>query len=78
MNLVQLAGALPRDPQFREWIAMFWRCEVSEEDAVGFIRDVCLVASRRDLATNAEAARRFHEHIRRPFVEYCEKQEMTV
>lgn len=76
LDLVQLAGMLPKNPVFREWVG----CgdAVPQEFAEEYIRAKCLVVSRRDLATNPEAAQRFHNLIRRPFVEFCEKQEMTV
>lgn len=78
MNLLQLAGALPRDPQFREWCAQWIANGVDEVDAAWHIREVCEVKSRRDLATNPEAAARFHSLIRKPFIEWKEQQEQMV
>lgn len=80
MTLVQLAGALPRNPRFREWATTqdgpwFDGPEMSDDSAARFIRVVCCVTSRRDLATNPEAAQRFENLIRKPFVEWCEQQQ---
>jgi hypothetical protein len=76
VNLVQMAGMLARDPQFIAWVGQ-WTVPpraVSADEAAEFIRDVCKVESRRELATNSEAADRFHQFIRRPFVEWRERQ----
>lgn len=82
MNLVQLAGVLPRDPMFREWVGYFCEvptaCPVSEDIAAEFIRRECGVTSRRELATDTEAQQRFHKFLRKPFVAWKEQQEMTV
>lgn len=76
MNILQLAGMLPRDPQFREWVAQ-WMVpprEVDVETAAAFIRTVCEVESRRELATDTEAQQRFHKFLRRPFLAWRDKQ----
>lgn len=76
MNTLQLAGALPRDPQFRDWVAQ-WMVpprEVDVETAAAFIRTVCEVQSRRDLATDTEAQQRFHKFLRKPFLAWRDKQ----
>ncbi|QTD90813.1 hypothetical protein [Burkholderia anthina] len=71
MNLVQLAGMLPRDPQFRAWVGTYVNGDpVSVDEAAQFIRAVCKVESRRELATNMHAADRFHHYIRRLFIEW--------
>lgn len=76
MNLLQLAGMLPRDPQFREWVAQ-WMVpprEVDVDTAAAFIRTVCEVESRRELATDTEAQQRFHKFLRKPFLAWRDKQ----
>lgn len=76
MNTLQLAGMLPRDPQFREWVAQ-WMVpprEVDVETASAFIRTACEVESRRELATDTEAQQRFHKFLRRPFLAWRDKQ----
>ncbi|VBB10642.1 hypothetical protein [Burkholderia stabilis] len=75
MNLVQLAGILPRDPQFREWVGGFVNGDpVSVDEAARFVRIVCKVESRRELATNTHAADRFHHYIRRLFLDWRDQQ----
>jgi hypothetical protein len=76
MNLVQLSGMLARDAQFIEWVGQ-WTVPpraVSADEAAQFIRMVCKVESRRELATSKEAAERFHNFIRKPFVQWRERQ----
>lgn len=75
MNLVQLAGALPRDPEFREWCGHVSGFDTfSEEHAAQFVRAMCGITSRRELATSEIAASMFHNLIRRPFVAWREQQ----
>lgn len=79
MNLTQLAGALPRDPEFRAWVGNYVDGRPVDEDyAAHFIRACCEVTSRRELATDTEAAQRFHDLVRRPYVAWKEQQEQTV
>lgn len=76
MNLVQLSGMLARDPQFIEWVGQ-WTVPpraVSADEAAQFIRMVCKVESRRELATSKEAADRFHNFIRKPYLAWRERQ----
>ncbi|MEX3628106.1 MAG: hypothetical protein VB138_00210 [Burkholderia sp.] len=76
MNLVQLAGMLPRDPQFREWVGTYVNSDpVTIDEAATFIRTVCKVESRRELATNQHAADRFNHFLRRPFVAWRDDQQ---
>jgi len=78
MTITQLAGSLPRNPRFREWCAEDCAFDsVCEELAAHYIRVTCRVASRRDLATNPEAAERFHNLIRKPYLAWCEQLEQT-
>jgi hypothetical protein len=76
VNLLQLAGALPRDPQFRAWVSQYTvpPQSVSVDQAAEFIRVVCQIDSRRQLEDDAGAAQRFHQFLRRPFVAWREKQ----
>ncbi|WP_176077482.1 hypothetical protein [Burkholderia dolosa] len=76
MNLVQLAGMLPRDAQFRTWVGGFVNGDpVSVDEAAQFIRAVCKVESRRELATDTHAADRFNHFLRRPFVDWRDNQQ---
>jgi hypothetical protein len=70
---IQLAGALPRDPKFREFVSQYLvpvRAATVDE-AAAFIRTVCEIESRRELATDAEAVRKFHRYLRKPFAAWC-------
>lgn len=74
-TIVQLAGMLPRDPQFREWVGGFVNGDpVTVDEAETFIRTVCKVESRRELATDQHAIDRFHHFLRRPFVDWRDEQ----
>lgn len=68
-SIVQLAGMLPRDPKFREWVSQYTvpPQQVTDEQAAQFIREVCQIESRRQLALDAAAEKRFHEYLRRPY-----------
>jgi hypothetical protein len=70
MDTVQLSVMLPRNPLFREWVTTFTEDTetVTVDQAEQFVRIVCQVESRRELATNAEAAKRFHSLLRRNYV----------
>lgn len=75
-SILQLAGMLPRDPQFREWCELFIPGDstVSPDEAAEFIRVVCGVDSRRQLANNPDSEQRFHNLLRKPFVEWKQQQ----
>ncbi|MGQ7937327.1 hypothetical protein [Paraburkholderia sp. D1E] len=74
-SISQLAGMLARDPKFREWAASHAEIDpLTVDEAAEFIRVVCNVNSRRDLATDTAAAERFHNLLRRPFAEWRAKQ----
>lgn len=76
MNILQLAGSLPRDPQFRAWAASHAEVEpLTVDEAAEFIRVVCQVGSRRELVTNREAEQLFHNLLRKPFVEWRAQQQ---
>jgi hypothetical protein len=75
-SILQLAGMLPRDPQFREWAASHAEVEpLTVDEAAEFIRVVCQITSRRALATDKDAEARFHQFLRRPFVAWREQQQ---
>lgn len=76
-TVLQLAGMLPRDPQFREWVAQ-WMVpprEVNVDTAAAFIRTVCKIDTRKQLATDRAAEQRFHQFLRRPFVAWRDQQQ---
>jgi hypothetical protein len=73
-NIAQLAGMLPRDPMFREWLSSTTQVEqLTTDEAAEIIRTVCKIDSRRTLATDEVAAKRFDNLLRRPFVEWRSK-----
>lgn len=76
VTVLQLACMLPRDPKFRAFVAQ-WMVpprEVDIDTAAAFIRTVCEVKSRRELATDTEAQRRFNQFLRRPFLRWRDQQ----
>lgn len=73
-TIVQLAGMLPRDPQFRAWASEFIPGHVTVDAAAEFIRLVCQVESRRQLAQDREAEQRFHNLLRKPYVAWKSEQ----
>jgi hypothetical protein len=75
MNILALAGSLPRDPQFREWVSQYTvpPSNVTTDEAASFIRVVCGIDSRRQLNMDAGAADRFHNFIRKPYIAWKEK-----
>ena len=75
-TIVQLAGMLPRDPQFREWLCDLGSVDdVTPDTAAEFVRVICGVDSRRQLALDAGAAHRFETLVRRPFVAWRNNQQ---
>ena len=47
-SLTRLAGILPRQPEFRAWLAEAALQPITAEDAAEFIRIACGVDSRRE------------------------------
>lgn len=74
-TIVQLAGMLPNDPDFRVWVGDFIDGpEATKEQAADFIRIVCEVTSRTELATNPHAEQRFHRYLRKQFLAWKAKR----
>lgn len=76
LSAFHLACNLPRDPQFRAWVEQ-WMVpprEVDVETAAAFIRTVCEIDTRKQLATDRAAEQRFHQFLRRPFVAWRDQQ----
>lgn len=80
MNILQLAGMLPRDPQFRAFVAQYLvpPREPTVDEAAAFIRHACEIESRRQLAEDREAERRFHRFIRQQFVKWRDQQHQSL
>lgn len=66
-ELARLAGQLCQNPEFLEWGDFS-----NESIAADWVRETCGVDSRADLDHDLEAEARFHECIRKPFVEWKE------
>jgi hypothetical protein len=75
-SILQLAGMLPRDPQFRAFVSQYMvpPREPTVDEAAAFIRAACEIESRRELVEDREAETRFHRFIRKPFTAWREKQ----
>ncbi|VVE07215.1 hypothetical protein [Pandoraea terrigena] len=67
-SLTRLAGILPRQSEFRAWLAEAAHQPISADDAAEFIRIACGVDSRRQIDQDAGAAERFHTIVRRPYL----------
>ena len=56
-EVVKLAGMLPRNPEFRQWLVSIDQIFQDDEDeAVAWLTNHCRISSRRELATNPGAA----------------------
>ena len=67
-SITQMAGMLPHDAEFRAFVGTFVTgVTVTVEIAAQFIREVCQIKSRKELATNRVAQQRFHQFLMRPF-----------
>ena len=59
-----------KEPEFQKWVAFRCQCieaAVGEQEAKEFIQLKCGIESRKELDTNAEAAKLFNQHIRGPY-----------
>ena len=68
-KLVQMAGILANDGRFQEWLRscgfIISMAKDGEDYAARAIRYECGIASRRELATNPDAQRKFNELVAR-------------
>ena len=82
-ELCIMACVFCRDWAFQDWAheQIRDRCLVTENSKLSghgesmtkaFILHICQVSSRNDLDVDADAARRFHELVRKPFLEWKE------
>lgn len=67
-ELARLAGQLCQNPEFQAFVPECADGLSVEENAAAWIRKVCGVTSRAELDHNPEAAARFHELVRKPFL----------
>ncbi|BDD79951.1 hypothetical protein [Burkholderia phage FLC10] len=75
-STVMLAVDLSRNIVFRKWVSTFTPGIdlVTEDQAAMFIRYVCEIESRAELATNDEAVQRFNKILRRYFHAWRDEQ----
>jgi hypothetical protein len=59
-----------KEPQF--W--RFLRCE-NEEQAIEIVKRWCDIKSRSKLDSNEDAAKKFHDLIRKPYLKFTEEGE---
>ena len=82
-DLCIMACVFCRDPLFQDWVRacaaerriLFVGGRLTarnEAMAKAFILHECEVKTRNDLDTNPDAAKRFHELVRKPFLEWKE------
>ena len=56
-EVVKLAGMLPRNPDFRQWLVSQGHIfDADEDEATTWLKLACKIESRRELATNPGAA----------------------
>lgn len=71
-DLCIMACLFCRDKQFQYWVhTQNGECQ-TEAEAKAFILKTAGIKSRNELDTNVEAAQRFHEQIRKPFLAWKE------
>lgn len=74
-DLCIMACVFCRDQAFRNFVGQqLGGGYCSESQAKAYILTQCQVASRNELDTNPEAAQRFHDQIRTPYLEWREQQ----
>lgn len=75
-ELCIMACVFCRDLQFRVWLSQRegQGRPFSEHEAKHVIMAACQIGSRNELDTNPEAAQRFHDQIRTPYLEWREQQ----
>ena len=86
-ELCIMACVFCRDPAFQLFAGTLHRAEqeflygyqasvkgTPEQIAKAFILTTCQITSRNELDTNPEAAKRFHDHIRLPYLAWREQQ----
>lgn len=74
-SILQLAGMLPRDPQFRAFVSQYMvpPREPTVDEAAAFIRVACEIESRKQLVEDRAEEQRFHRFIRQQFVKWKER-----
>lgn len=65
-----MACVFCKEPEFQRWAAIQAGVIKCEQGAKSFILKTCGITSRNELDTSQAAAELFHQHIRRPFLEW--------
>ena len=73
-ELCVMACCFCKAKDFQAWLSEIAGEQIDEGGAKAFIVTACGVKSRNELDTNQEAAQRFHEHVRVPFLAWKEAQ----
>lgn len=74
-HLCIMACTFCADKTFWKWMERHFNADCESEDqAADLIYDLCEITSRKQLDTDPNAAERFHNVIRRPFVAWRETQ----
>lgn len=71
--LAKLAGIFCGKAEFRQFLALRWADDApyrTAEDAAVLVRRVCEVERRAEFDHDEAAAERFHDRIRRPYVDW--------
>lgn len=71
-DLCIMACTFCRDPLFMAWLTERAGGAVDQDGAKAFILTACGVTSRNDLDSDSAAAERFHELVRKPFLDWKE------
>jgi hypothetical protein len=67
-RLSQWVALRCKEATFRKWLRV-----PDEQTAISAVRAICEVKSRSEIDQNPDAQKRFHEYIRRPYSQYCQK-----
>lgn len=75
--LCRLAGIWCKDEDFWQWLGDNYGQGIpveNEEDAAQLLREICEVNSRREIDHDPAAEARFHNIIRKPFIEWSKSR----
>jgi len=72
--LCLLACQLCESHDFQDWLSTFEYMTFDEKEAKHWLLLACEIASRKQLDSDNDAAIRFHELVRKPFIEWRNAQ----
>lgn len=73
-ELCVMACCFCKSKDFQAWLSSLAGAQINETGAKRFILNTCRITSRNELDTNPEAAKRFHDLVRTPFLAWKEAQ----